>query len=308
MILRLRRNYEAITIILGNPGVGKSTIHNTLLGKVSSPSGSKLGSSATKFIKKSRQGDFICIDTPGLVDVGKTHRSFNEVARAFRGPALIRLVFVCTLESGRVREADVTTLATISDSFRRVIGNAKLNVLVIINKCHTKIYDRLKQASLPDRALVLSLFRAFVEINEVAFIRYEERVADRSNRLLKNVNVLRLRNVIEKLPTVRIQENTRVRLNVDDYRRNRTLLDVEVDNFHTAYTNMLRTTNFGNNVTFNANSCATQGLDVLNPSDLGERVGLRVKRILQKIIEFPKRAEPWVPFIQALCGIIVIFL
>ena len=98
---------EYIVILAGNPGSGKSTLLNSLAGKITFPSGVSIGEGLTTIVQTARGTDGkLYGDTPGLDDVAIRAKAAGEMNKILRANNAIKLVFVVTLEAGRVKPAE----------------------------------------------------------------------------------------------------------------------------------------------------------------------------------------------------------
>lgn len=102
------------SLVVGNPGVGKSTLLNGVVGKIVFKSGLSFDSGYTKFLQEFETNPgIVWIDTPGLKDSKIRLQSGQEIEKAMKKGGLYRLLFVVTLEEGRVRPDDAATLLVI---------------------------------------------------------------------------------------------------------------------------------------------------------------------------------------------------
>lgn len=128
------------TVIIGTPGSGKSTVCNSLVGKVVFHSGPSLGTPVTKTTKRSmilRSRKAInVIDTPGFVE-HKEGEAVSEISSALKLNGKTRIIFVVCLEAGRVQADDVKMIRTVTDCAKGIpLG-------VVINKLDTKEQELL---------------------------------------------------------------------------------------------------------------------------------------------------------------------
>lgn len=103
-------------ILLGNPGVGKSTLGSTFSGSVfkSGPSWGRGCTTESAHNKDGKGRNIRWIDTPGLGDAEIREQAATEIENALtaamhknRG---VKLVFVCFLQAGRVNPLDLSTI------------------------------------------------------------------------------------------------------------------------------------------------------------------------------------------------------
>jgi len=131
--------------VVGNPGMGKSTILSTLSG-MQFKSGIAFGSGLTKKLQfQPPTGNVRYADTPGLADPEFKEMAaeaiFEALQSATKNNRTLKLILVCTLEAGRVREADLQTMDFIMNSIRPSIGGSleQNKYSVIINKCSKNV-------------------------------------------------------------------------------------------------------------------------------------------------------------------------
>ncbi|ETM00463.1 hypothetical protein L917_02817, partial [Phytophthora nicotianae] len=124
----MKENY----LFLGNPGTGKSTLINCLIGHQEFESGLSYGSGMTHFFQKFSDHDKVYMDTPGLADREIKQQAATAITQALRQSGRYKLFFMVRLENGRVVSDDLATIETVMDSmdmedvpFSIVINNVK---------------------------------------------------------------------------------------------------------------------------------------------------------------------------------------
>lgn len=132
-------------IFAGNPGAGKSTLANTVLGEPIFRSGVALGQGLTQVLDSHVMGDIKVSDTPGFDDINLRDRAASEISSGLSQGGQLRLIFVVTLEEGRVRRSDVATIATILDALENVHVDVNNKFSLIVNKCHDRELQLLQQ-------------------------------------------------------------------------------------------------------------------------------------------------------------------
>jgi GTPase SAR1 family protein len=140
--MQARSKSQISYLLVGNPGVGKSTFLNGLIGSLKFQSGTSVGEGKTKFLQVEEDADGNqFIDTPGLDDVKNRAPAADEIAKALKiGGDHMILVFFITLESGRVRSSDLLTMKLILEG-GKVTSN---HFAIVINKITKTVMKEIK--------------------------------------------------------------------------------------------------------------------------------------------------------------------
>eukprot|EP01132_Coremiostelium_polycephalum_P000132 gene132-179_t len=107
-----------VIMFCGNPGVGKSSLCNSVFQKALFSSGVSSVTSLTTQQQTYQYGDKLYIDTPGLADVNTREQAAKEIEQALKKNNNYKIVFVATIESGRLRPTDVSTIETVCDAIK----------------------------------------------------------------------------------------------------------------------------------------------------------------------------------------------
>jgi ankyrin repeat protein/GTP-binding protein EngB required for normal cell division len=103
-----------VVIVIGEPGVGKSTILSSLVGdSLAFPFGTSLGVGLTTTSKCVERNGIGYIDTPGLQDVSADRRELaaREITKSLRTDGVVcKLLFVVDCVTGRIRYNDTSTI------------------------------------------------------------------------------------------------------------------------------------------------------------------------------------------------------
>ncbi len=130
-------------VFVGNPGSGKSTLLNSLLGAPHFASGISIGTGLTTHKQAHYENGNQYIDTPGLDDVSTREVAASEISSALSGTESLQLVFVCTLEAGAVKAADVETIKAVLSALERAGGHVRDRFCILVNKCSPNEMEKL---------------------------------------------------------------------------------------------------------------------------------------------------------------------
>lgn len=120
-------------ILIGNPGVGKSTLLSGFAQKALFQSGFSLGGGLSSFLQKERHNGVVLIDTPGLGDVHNPDKCANEINEGLRSGGLFKILFIVCLQEGRMRPDDLAVMELVLKAAQQ-IGT---EYGVVINKADT---------------------------------------------------------------------------------------------------------------------------------------------------------------------------
>jgi len=139
-------------VFCGNPGVGKSTLLSSISG-CHFESGISFGAGLTaklQFQIDPHNKDTRWADTPGLADIELAElaaKAINEALNdASKNKRKVKIFFVVTAESGRIRPADHLTINKVMGCIKVTDKKSKDNTYgVIVNKCNWLSRKRLAE-------------------------------------------------------------------------------------------------------------------------------------------------------------------
>lgn len=116
--------------LVGNPGSGKSTILNGIVGQKAFKSGLSLGTGLTSVLQPYEINGMLLFDTPGLADIEKKKQAGKELDRMLCEAVPVKIAFVVTLDAGRVRPDDAMTIDLVLSAIQGVDTNDKFGIII----------------------------------------------------------------------------------------------------------------------------------------------------------------------------------
>ncbi|KAI9209090.1 uncharacterized protein BJ171DRAFT_627289 [Polychytrium aggregatum] len=122
-------------VVFGNPGTGKSTLLNSLIGKIVFKSGIAVdGVSLTKAPESTREGNILYVDTPGIDEVGNIGEKSSQLSSALSTGLPTILVGVIRGVGGRINAADLATVLIVFLAVQEKYPRRQSHDVIIINK------------------------------------------------------------------------------------------------------------------------------------------------------------------------------
>lgn len=126
--------YTSHVIVVGDPGVGKSTFLNSLVGVATFQSGLSLSCGLTKELQSVVIDGTRFSDTPGLDDNRLKEKAAAAIVQAVHLGGDVRLVFVLTMEGGRLRGSSLATIKIVLNALQRAGIDVEGGFSVVFNK------------------------------------------------------------------------------------------------------------------------------------------------------------------------------
>jgi GTP-binding protein EngB required for normal cell division len=133
-------SYEEVVLFCGNPGVGKSTLCNSIFQKGVFESGANIGVGLTKAKQAHIYENRKYIDTPGLADIASMEQAAQEIEKALKENNNYKIIFVATLESARIKAEDIVSINKVCASIK-----ADFEYGIIFNKVSNPVIKLLEE-------------------------------------------------------------------------------------------------------------------------------------------------------------------
>jgi GTP-binding protein EngB required for normal cell division len=173
-------------VFIGNPGVGKSTSLNGIIGKPLFDAGLSFGQGLTTKVQTQEFGGNFFMDSPGLADIKIKEEAAGEIMSALKHGGLYKIIFVLTVEAClkqkcKVRPQDKATIEMVLNSAPDITDYG-----VIVNKVGKKPMAILTNRKDPTYGqLVASLMKGLPETSVYIHLNpLSEALVDEENALM----------------------------------------------------------------------------------------------------------------------------
>ncbi|OWZ24262.1 hypothetical protein PHMEG_000741 [Phytophthora megakarya] len=128
-------------LFLGNPGTGKSTLLNCIVGEQVFTAGISYESGFTEVVEKYEHKGNVYMDTPGLSDRTLKQRAIAAIIEALRQSGTYKLFFIVRIENGRVVADDLAIIEMMISS----IDQRDVPFTIIVNNIRKREYKAIME-------------------------------------------------------------------------------------------------------------------------------------------------------------------
>ncbi|OWZ24255.1 hypothetical protein PHMEG_000734 [Phytophthora megakarya] len=153
-------------LFLGNPGTGKSTLINCIVGAQIFKSGINYGRGLTEFFQKHDYNGNVYMDTPGLADRKLMQKAATAITEALRQSGTYKLFFMVRLENGRVVADDLSTIETVISC----IAQKDVPFTIIVNNIKKRQYEAMMKGGDGYREVVTLINAGTYTTPQIVFI------------------------------------------------------------------------------------------------------------------------------------------
>eukprot|EP01132_Coremiostelium_polycephalum_P000023 gene23-32_t len=198
-----------VIMFCGNPGVGKSTLCNSIFQEAVFESGISLEEGLTMKEQGYLYNHKLYLDTPGLADLKMKERAAKEIENALKLNNHYKIVFVATLESGRIKPADLVTINTVCDAIKTPFEYG-----IIFNKLSEAVYKAAKEKGLNKYMITLNK-KPYAAV----LLKREDNIEDQPNQYFQvnSNNRIKLLNFLNALTANRIEAKDVEKIDVRDF-------------------------------------------------------------------------------------------
>ncbi len=205
-----------VILFCGNPGVGKSSLCNSIFNEHIFESGVSLGQGMTLEQQEHVYENKIYIDTPGLSDLKQRKEAAKAVGEALKKDKSYKVFFVLTLEAGRLRPDDFATINAICESI-----TVPFEYGIIINKVSNEVSEEIKAKGGIGVALkpyLDILLNKKVSSKNLLIIKKDNQMDDVKNaRLTDSSERKKLINFISEIKANKITPNKVKEIDINNY-------------------------------------------------------------------------------------------
>ncbi len=208
--------FEEVIVFCGNPGVGKSSLCNSIFQEALFQSGVSFGKGMTELGQKRVYQNKLYIDTPGLSDINLREKAAQEIENSLKHNSNYKIVFVATMESGRIRPDDLVTINTVCDAIK-----TKFEYGLVFNKVSKALEEQINKMGI-DKAILdkfLDLVSLHKKPSSVVILQKNTDMEDCDNKYFQTTdkNRVRLLNFLDGLKANRVEANSVDKIDVRDF-------------------------------------------------------------------------------------------
>ncbi|ACE05498.1 hypothetical protein Aasi_0044 [Candidatus Amoebophilus asiaticus 5a2] len=236
---------KEVIIFCGNPGVGKSSLCNSIF-QSSKPifnSGVSILTGMTTNKQQYLHEGKLYVDTPGLADPETRTKAGKAITEALKHNGNYKIVFVITLEGGRLSPEDVATIETVCEAikvpfeygliFNKVTPGIRKKIIGIGVESYVKKYSISLDNNINNltEEFILNLiqlglsegyFKAFTkQPSSATMLMRESHMEDEEGEYFSanSPNMKNLLNFLGKLKATEIHESNIIPLDTTDYKK-----------------------------------------------------------------------------------------
>jgi len=210
-------------IVVGDPGAGKSTTLNALCDTAPGTatlfrSGLSVLSGLTTALQTVTVDGVRYSDTPGLDDVAHKEQAAAAIADAVRLGGSVRLLFVVTMEAGRIRGTNLATIRIVLDALAEADIDIDGRYSVVLNKMSAG-----EMAAWGDprtgAAVLRSQLARTAAVDQLVYVPRVDALVDAADAEFPETTRNHLVEAVDAMATMAVSEGTDIVVRVDEVTR-----------------------------------------------------------------------------------------
>lgn len=204
-------------VVVGDPGTGKSTLLSTMCkGAAQFKSGLSIGTGMTAALQTEVVDGKRYSDTPGLNDASKKQAAANAISDAIILGGAVKLIFVVTLEAGRLRQSNLATVRLVLDAL--VAKGIQVDGLfsIIINKMSPGEVVGWTDPALGGPALLADQINRGFAADLLLFLGHVPLLVDAGDSRLPAAEAARLDGMLAEMRSMTVPRGTHIDVQVGE--------------------------------------------------------------------------------------------
>ncbi|KAG7384874.1 hypothetical protein PHYBOEH_009258 [Phytophthora boehmeriae] len=220
----MSNNLRENRLFLGNPGTGKSTLINCLIGNQVFQAGVNWGDGLTRDFQRFESNGVTYMDTPGLADGSIIELAARAITTALKQSGSYKLFFMVRLQNGRVVSEDLSTVESVLDS----IELPGVRYSILINNISRKVYETLSTRGREFDAIASLINSGKYSTTNICLIPRIDELTEKNNQVVQLP--LRVVDFIEnKAPTISILQTNVKNIAVDKFHQQTAKIRAELE-------------------------------------------------------------------------------
>ena len=216
-------DYDEVIVFCGNSGIGKNSLLNSIFQEHIFESGVSLGVEMTQCSQGNIYEKKKYVDTPGLSDSTLREQAALAIETALKENKNYKIVFVITLNAGRIRPDDLVTINKVCEAIK-----TDFKYGLVINEVNEEILELIKQNKQEfESCFLLSLNK---KPKRIAVIKECKVIKSKTDQYLTNDDSDRqiLVNLVNSLEPVMITAENVGKIDVINYEKKAEELELKI--------------------------------------------------------------------------------
>ncbi|KAK1862183.1 hypothetical protein I4F81_004758 [Pyropia yezoensis] len=204
-------------VLVGDSGTGKSTLLSTIIGRPGAfHSGISAGTGLTAYLQTVEVDGRLYSDTPGLNDPAKKQDAADGIAEAIRLGGDVKILFVLTFESARVRQSSLDTMDMVLAALVRKDIQVDSRFSVVVNKMTSAEMKAWYDLEFGGPALLREYLSSARVVDLMLYVPLVDAIKDTQDAVLPAEQETRLAKLVRKMQSTSVPNGTQISVEDDD--------------------------------------------------------------------------------------------